>query len=66
MSRDELLDKIGEIAAFGMSREQARKGMCCVRCQDPIDDDWTTLDLKEWEISLLCGQCFDRITEDAA
>lgn len=61
---EQILDAIGALAEFRLTREQARAGLCCIRCQDPIDEDWTAIDVKEWAISLLCGQCFDQVTEE--
>ena len=59
-----VLDHFGRMAEFRLTRAQARERHCCVRCLEPVDDDWTTIDLREWEISALCGQCFDAITEE--
>lgn len=56
-------DSLARLAGFPLSPDEARRLRCCVRCEDPIDDDWTTIDLREWELTQLCGQCFDAITE---
>lgn len=60
-----VLDKLARIADFRLTRAEARSRHCCIRCQDEIDDDWSLIDLREWEISLLCGQCFDAVVPDA-
>lgn len=57
------LDRLAAIARFQTTRDDAFARRCCVRCEAQVDDDWTTLDLREWEISALCGSCFDAITE---
>lgn len=59
-----ILDTLARIASFRLTRAEARKLRCCIRCAAPIDDDWTTIDLREWDLSLLCGQCFDSIAPD--
>lgn len=59
------LDRLAELANFPMTREEAFRLRCCVRCQAQMDDDWTTTDLLEWNISRLCGSCFDAVTEEA-
>lgn len=59
-----LRDRLAAMAGFPISPDEARDRRCCVRCEDEIDDDWSALDLREWELTQLCGSCFDRITED--
>lgn len=58
-----ILDHLARIAEFPITREEAFQRKCCVRCEDQIDDDWTTIDLREWSLTRLCGACFDAITE---
>ena len=59
-----MMDRLARLAEFPVTREDAVRRGCCVRCEDPIGPDWTTTDLREWALSRLCGACFDAITYD--
>lgn len=61
----DVLTGLARVARFELTPDEARARKCCIRCQDQIDDDWTTIDLREWELSYLCGSCFDEISEPA-
>ena len=60
------VDRLPTPSGFAMSRLDALKSGRCARCAVVVttDPDLHEDDLKEWEISALCPECWDYAMKD--
>ncbi len=59
---DELMNRIA-LNLWGMTPFEAHQKRICIACGRKIDiENWSELDIKEYNISALCPHCFDDIT----
>lgn len=50
---------------YGWGPDEAREAGVCIRCHQPIGyNDLEPVDRREYDLSALCGGCFDAIMGD--
>jgi hypothetical protein len=59
-----LLDGV-TLSRFGLTRTEALRLGCCVRCRRDVDpSSLVDIDRMEWHLSALCPACYASITEE--